>query len=173
MLNIALIISLILLNGIFSMSEIAMVSARKFKLETAARGGSWRAKRALELSDTPNRFLSTIQIGITLIGIATGILSAESLAGKLSEVIASSSYFLSPYSHSISIVLIVIIITFFSIVFGELLPKRIGLLFPEKIASAVAAPMDILSRAASPFIWLLGKTNDFFLKILGIESEPR
>ncbi|MFZ2149617.1 MAG: hemolysin family protein [Minisyncoccia bacterium] len=172
MFNIFLIISLILINGIFSMSEIAMVSSRKFKLETASKNGSKRAKQALELANNPNRFLSTIQIGITLIGIAIGILSGESLSGKLSEFISSIPV-LSQYAYSISIVLIVIIITFFSIVFGELIPKRIGLLFPEKIASVVAGPMHLLSQIASPFIWLLSSTNDFFLNVFGIKNGPK
>jgi putative hemolysin len=154
------------------MSEIALVSARKFKLENSAKGGDKSAEQALELANNPNRFLSTVQIGITLIGIATGILSGESLSGKLSGFISTIPV-LSQYSYSISIVLIVILITFFSIVFGELIPKRIGLLFPERIASFVARPMYVVSKTAAPFIWLLSSTNDFFLNILGIKNSPK
>jgi putative hemolysin len=172
MINIVLIISLILLNGIFSMSEVALISSRKFRLETASKAGKQGAKKALELSYTPNKFISTVQLGITLISIGIGILSGESLSARLSEVISHISV-IGPYAHSISVLIIVIIVTFFSVVFGELLPKRIGLLFPETIASAVAGPMHLLSKVASPFIWLLSSTNDFFLEVFGIKNEPK
>jgi putative hemolysin len=170
MLNILLIIFLILLNGLFSMSEIALVSARKFKLEAASKSGSRSATKALELSANPNRFLSTVQIGITLIGIATGILSAEGLADRLTDSLSYSFPYIAEYSYSISVLLIVIVITFLSIVFGELLPKRIGLLFPETIAKTVAGPMHLISQIASPFIWLLSQTNDFFLRVFGMKD---
>lgn len=170
--DILLIAFLILINGIFSMSEIAMVSSRKFKLENAAKGGDVSAKRALELANNPNRFLSTVQIGITLIGILIGIFSGERITESLTSIISSfgASY---TYAHSISLAIVVVIITFFSIVFGELLPKRIGLLFPETIASYLAQPMHILSRVALPFIWLLSSTNEFLLKFFGIKGESR
>lgn len=152
------------------MSEIALVSSRKFKLETAAKKGNSNAKTALELSNNPNTFLSTVQIGITLIGILTGIFSGEKLTKDLSETLLGIS-FLAPYANTLAVIIIVIILTYFSIVFGELIPKRIGLRYPETVASAVAKPMGILSSVAKPFVWLLGVTNDFVLGILGIKED--
>lgn len=161
---------LILLNGIFSMSEIALVSARKFKLESAAKKGNKNARKALDLAGNPNTFLSTVQIGITLIGILTGIFSGEKLTDDLRSMLESVPL-LAPYAQTLAVVLIVIIITYFSIVFGELLPKRIGLSFPEKIATIMAGPMGIISTITKPFIWLLAKTNDLFLRLLGIKEN--
>ena len=168
--EIIIIIFLILLNGFFSMSEISLVSARKFKLESAAKKGSKRAKYALQLSNNPNTFLSAVQIGITLIGILTGIFSGEKLTADL-KLYLSEFPAIAPYAHPISVACIVFIITFFSIVFGELIPKRIGLMFPEKIALAVAQPMTIISNLTRPFIWLLTSTNDLILKILGLKNQ--
>jgi putative hemolysin len=165
-----IIFSLILVNGIFSMSEIALVSARKFKLESSARKGNINAKKALALANNPNIFLSTVQIGITLIGILTGIFSGETIVDKLKSVI-EQVHLAQPYAHGISVTLIVIMVTFLSIVFGELLPKRIGLMFPEAIATLVAQPMTIISIITKPFIWLLTKTNDLFLTIFGLKNR--
>lgn len=170
--EIIIIVFLILLNGVFSMSEIALISSRKFTLENAAKKGNKKAAKALALADNPNTFLSTVQIGITLIGILTGIFSGERLIGEL-ETFLNKLPFLSPYSESLSVLLIVMIITYFSIVFGELLPKRIGLSFPEKISSWVAGPMNLLSRMMKPFIWLLATTNELFLKLFGIKEKQR
>ncbi|HEY1025207.1 MAG TPA: hemolysin family protein [Sphingobacteriaceae bacterium] len=168
--EILIILFLILLNGVFSMSEIALVSSRKFKLESEAKKGNPNARRALELSNKPNKFLSTVQIGITLIGILTGIFSGEKLTDDLRAAISRVGL-LAPYADSLAVTGIVIIITYFSLVFGELIPKRIGLSFPEKIASAVAGPMQVISRIAKPFIWLLSKTNDFVLGVFGIKEK--
>lgn len=152
------------------MSEIALVSARKFKLESSAKKGNQNARKALELAGNPNTFLSTVQIGITLIGILTGIFSGEKLTDDLQKAIESVP-FLAPYAQTLAMVTIVIIITYFSIVFGELLPKRIGLSFPEKIATIMAKPMGIISSITKPFIWLLVKTNDLFLRLMGIKEN--
>lgn len=152
------------------MSEISLVSSRKFKLELAAKNGSLGALKALKLAKNPNTFLSTVQIGITLIGILTGIYSGEKITDDL-KILVDSITPLQPYSNSIAVGLVVIILTYFSIVFGELLPKRIGLAFPEKVASIVAAPMELVSKITKPFIWLLAKTNDFMLSILGIKGD--
>lgn len=168
--EILIIVFLILLNGIFSMSEIALVSSRKFKLEGQARKGSTGAKKALALADNPNTFLSTVQIGITLIGILTGIYSGEKITDDL-EAVINRIPALQTYAPSIAVGLVVIILTYFSIVFGELLPKRIGLAFPEKVASFVAAPMELISKITKPFIWLLAKTNDMVLGALGIKEK--
>lgn len=167
--EIAILFFLILLNGFFSMSEIALVSSRKFKLELAAKKGSSNARQALELINKPNTFLSAVQIGITLIGILTGIYSGEQITEDVRAFFNRFS-FLASYSNSLSVVTVLIVLTFFSIVFGELLPKRIGLTFPEKIAIFVAKPMTIVSVFTKPFIWLLTKTNNFFLRLLGIKD---
>lgn len=168
--EILIILFLILLNGIFSMSEIALVSARKFKLESAAKKGNSNARRALALANNPNTFLSTVQIGITLIGILTGIFSGEKIEENLKAAIMGIPL-LAPYAQTIAVAVIVIVVTFFSIVFGELIPKRIGLMFPENIAALVARPMTIVSIITKPFIWLLTKTNDLFLGIFGLKER--
>jgi putative hemolysin len=168
--EILIIFFLILLNGVFSMSEIALVSSRKFKLESAARKGNGNARKALALANNPNTFLSTVQIGITLIGILTGIFSGEKIQENLKASIEKIDLIHS-YSQSISVAVIVIVITFFSIVFGELIPKRIGLMFPETIAALVARPMTIISIITKPFIWLLTITNDLFLSIFGLKNQ--
>ncbi|MEJ6979407.1 hemolysin family protein [Pedobacter sp. P351] len=167
---IIIIIFLILLNGVFSMSEIALISSRKFKLESASKKGNKNARKALELAAKPNTFLSTVQIGMTLIGILLGVYSGDKLTDDLQRALDSVP-FLNNYSETLAVVLVVIIITYFSIVFGELLPKRIGLKFPEKISALVAIPMHFLSKATKPFIWLLSTTNDLFLKMFGISGN--
>lgn len=167
--EVIIIIALILLNGIFSMSEMSLVSARKFKLESAKKKGSKGAKTALELSENPTRFLSTVQIGITLIGILLGVYSGESMTKDVEQYLAHFEQ-LSPYAHNLAVVIIVIGVTYLSIVLGELLPKRLGLTFPEPIAIFLAKPMKVLSIITSPFVWLLTISNDILIKILGITS---
>lgn len=150
------------------MSEIALISARKNRLETAAKKGNKNAKTALDLANSPNEFLSTVQIGITLIGILTGIYSGDKITQDMQDFVASFPALL-PYSHSIAVGIVVVTLTFFSLVLGELLPKRIGLNYPEGIAKAVAFPMKIVSTVTMPFIWLLTKSTDFLLKMLQIK----
>lgn len=152
------------------MSEIALVSAKKFKLENLAKKGSANARKAIALAEKPNTFLSTVQIGITLIGILTGIYSGDKITEDV-KVFVSRLEPLQQYSDSISVVLVLVVLTFFSIVLGELIPKRIGLIFPEKIAVMMAKPMTLLSTIAKPFIWLLTKTNNFVLGIFGINEK--
>ncbi|MGN6416579.1 MAG: hemolysin family protein [Pseudobacter sp.] len=154
----------------FSMSEIALVSSRKFKLEAAARKGNSNARKALELSNNPNTFLSTVQIGITLIGILTGIFSGDTITVSLRQSIEKIDM-LRPYANTIAVAAVVVAVTFLSIVFGELLPKRIGLMFPEKIAAALAKPMMLISIITRPFIWLLTITNDLFLALFGLKGQ--
>ena len=134
--EILIILFLILLNGVFSMSEIALISARKNRLETAAKKGKKNAKVALALANSPNEFLSTVQIGITLIGILTGIYSGDKITRDVQSFVASFEV-LQAHSESIAVGIVVIVLTFFSLVLGELLPKRIGLNHPEGIAKAV------------------------------------
>ncbi len=150
------------------MSEIALISARKNRLETAAKKGNKNAKAALDLANSPNEFLSTVQIGITLIGILTGIYSGDKITTDVQNFVATFEA-LSPYSNSIAVGIVVIVLTFFSLVIGELLPKRIGLNYPEGIAKAVAFPMKIVSTVTMPFIWLLTTSTDFLLKMLQIK----
>lgn len=152
------------------MSEIALISSRKFSLEEKAKKGDGNAARALQLAGNPSTFLSTIQIGVTLVGILTGIFSRAKFTGDLSLLLAKLP-FLKPYSETLSVFLIVMIITYLSIIFGELLPKSIALSFPESIASATARPMHFLSVLMKPFIWLLVNTNKLFLKIFGIPEQ--
>jgi putative hemolysin len=169
MLEILIILGLILLNGLFSMSEIALLSARKARLESQANKGDAEAKAALALANHPDSFLSTVQIGITLIGILTGIFSGEKI--KVQIVFWLQSFELTkPYSNTLATVIVVIIITYLSLVLGELLPKRIGLSKPEAIAKAVAGPMKIISAVTFPFIWLLSKSTNFLSKLLRIST---
>lgn len=168
--EILVIAFLILLNGIFSMSEVALIASRRFTLESAAKRGNNNARKALELAGKPNTFLSTVQIGITLIGILTGIFSGEKLTKDL-ELFFDRIPFISLYSESLSVLFVVLILTYFSIVFGELFPKRIGLNSPEKIASMVARPMNFISRLTRPFIWLLVNSNELLLKLLNIREK--
>jgi putative hemolysin len=167
--EVLIIIGLVLLNGIFSMSEMSLVSSRKFKLENAKKKGSKGAKTALELSENPTKFLSTVQIGITLIGILLGVYSGENLTNYISDYLVQFEL-IKDYAHNIATGIIVVFITYLSIVLGELLPKRIAMTFPESIAIILAQPMKILSIITSPFVWLLTTTNDILLKILGIKK---
>ena len=150
------------------MSEIALISARKNRLESASKKGNKNAQIALDLANSPNKFLSTVQIGITLIGILTGIYSGDKITKDV-ELFISSVEILKPFSHPLSVGIVVLILTFFSLVLGELLPKRIGLNHPEAIAKAVAFPMKIISIITAPFIWTLTVSTDFLLDILKIK----
>ncbi|WP_294734244.1 hemolysin family protein [uncultured Flavobacterium sp.] len=165
--EIAIILFLILLNGIFSMSEIALISARKNRLESAAKKGNASADTALKLANSPNKFLSTVQIGITLIGILTGIYSGDKVTDDVESFFLQYEIF-QPYAENLAVVVVVVILTFFSLVLGELLPKRIGLIYPEAIAKLVAMPMKYVSIATAPFIWLLTSSTDFLMKIFNI-----
>jgi putative hemolysin len=167
--EILIIIGLVLLNGVFSMAEMSLVSSRRFKLEKAKVKGQGGAKTALELSENPTRFLSTVQIGITLIGILLGVYSGENLTSDVAEVLLKID-FLKPWAESLSVVVIVVFVTYLSIVLGELLPKRLGMKFPEPIAMTLARPMKMLSTLTAPFVWLLTATNDLILDIFGIRK---
>lgn len=164
-----IIIGLILLNGIFSMTEMALVSSRKFKLEQAKKKGKNGADAALELSEHPTRFLSTVQIGITLIGVLLGVYSGENLTSGFTAFISRYEW-LQPYAYNISVGAIVLLITYFSIIFGELLPKRLGMTFPEPIAMWLAGPMSMVATITAPFVWLLTITNDLLLQLIGIRK---
>lgn len=167
--EILIIIGLILLNGIFSMTEMALVSSRKFKLESAKKKGSLGAKAALDLSENPTKFLSTVQIGITLIGILLGVYSGEKLTNDATNFFQSIAV-LSPYAEELAVGLIVVSITYFSIVFGELFPKRLGMTFPETLSILLARPMNLLSKITSPFVFLLTISNDVLLRVFAIKK---
>jgi putative hemolysin len=164
--EILILFGLILLNGLFSMSEIALVSARKARLESAASAGSSKAAAALALAKSPNTFLSTVQIGITIIGIITGIYSGENITDDFEPYVAQIAI-LKPYSQQIAVSVVVVIVTFFTLVLGELVPKRLGMSRPEAIATAVAKPMYIISVICKPFIWLLTLSTEMLLRLFG------
>lgn len=168
--EILIILGLILLNGILSMTEMAMVSARKSSLSTEARNGNERARRALSIAENPNRMLSTIQIGITLIGILTGIYSGSQLAGSLATLLDALGM-AHNYSMTLAQGVIVIIVTFLTLLFGELLPKRIGMATAESIAKTMAAPMNYLSTIAAPFVWFLSKSTAVIFSLIGLRDE--
>lgn len=169
-----IIIGLVLLNGIFAMSELSLVSSKKFKLESAKKRGSLGAKAALDLSENPTKFLSTVQIGITLIGVLLGVYSGENLTNDVKDLLLEIPL-IQPYAESLAVVVIVVFITYLSIVLGELFPKRLGMTFPEPIIIAMAKPMQILAKVTSPFVWLLTTSNDLLQHIFGIKkiSESR
>jgi putative hemolysin len=167
------ILFLILLNGFFAMFEISLISSRKSRLQDAVKKGNRRAKTALELAESPNTFLSTVQIGITLIGIFAGAYGGASIADNLSVFLNRYEY-IAPYSDSISLGIIVVIITYLSLILGELAPKRVALNNPEKIAAMFAGPMKALSAVASPLVKFLGFSTDVILRVLNIKptKEP-
>lgn len=171
-LEVFLIFILLVINGLFSMSEIAVVSARKIRLEQRAGDGDQGAKTALELASQPDRFLSTVQIGITLVGILSGAFGGAAIAEKLTPVVAQIPA-LAPYSSGISFAVVVLIITYFSLVIGELVPKNLALAAPETIASLMSRPMKLVSKITSPFVWFLTASTNFILKIfrLGDSNE--
>src|SRR5690625_315660 len=167
--EIFIIFILILLNGIFAMSEIAMVSARKLKLKNQSRKGDKRAKRALRLIHNPDRFFSTVQIGITFIGILTGIISGGRITDNVAAFIQRSST-LAPYSDSLATVVVLILVTYFTLVLGELVPKRLGMAVPEKIVKIMGNPMKLVSTIAFPFIGVLSKSSALLVSVLGVKN---
>ncbi len=152
------------------MSEIALVSARKSRLETMAEKGEVNAGKALELSNNPEKFLSAAQIGITLIAILTGVYSADRFSPYLQPVFEKID-FLKPYALTIATTIVVILVTFLTIIFGELIPKRIGLLRAEKIAMIASRPMNTFARFTHPIVWLLNKISNLFFSIFNIERS--
>lgn len=168
--DLLIVMGLILLNGVFSMSEIALISVRKSYLTNESQKGSLAARMALKLANDPDKFLSTVQIGITLIGILTGIYSGDALADDFSDMLADWGIPVV-YAHPVAQGIIVVLVTYFTILFGELLPKRIGMNASSRIAKLLARPMYGLSIAASPFVWLLSKSTSLILKILPVGAR--
>lgn len=173
-LEILIVLVLIIANGVFSMSEMAVVSARKVRLQQLANQGDAKARAALKLAESPNQFLSTVQVGITLIGILTGAFGGATIANRL-EVYVQLVPFLAPYSEPLSFGIVVLIITYLSLIVGELVPKRLALNNPERIAAFVAIPMRALAAIASPMVYLLSASTDMVLRVLGItpSTEPQ
>ncbi|MFS2216644.1 hemolysin family protein [Telluria sp. Tellsp104] len=170
MVDIVIILALILLNGVFSMSELAVVSAKRLRLEKMADEGRRGAGTALDLHDDPSRFLSTVQVGITLIGIFNGAFGEASLTARLTPALAGMGV---PDGHARLVALAIVVagITFFSIVLGELVPKRIAILYPETMAAMIARPLQFMARLAHPFVRLLALTTDGIMRLLGMHHH--
>ncbi|MDR1102165.1 MAG: hemolysin family protein, partial [Tannerella sp.] len=167
--EILIVTGLILLNGLLAMTEIALVSSRKARLEIEWKKGKKLARTALNLTANPDKFLSTVQIGITLIGILTGLFSGEAFAGELAGVLAGIAW-LQPYALPVAKTVIVMTVTYLTLILGELVPKRIGMRFAEKVAIVMARPMNVLSAVASPFVWILSKSTHLVMMLLGLHG---
>lgn len=172
MINAAIILGLILLNGLFSLSELALVSSQRYRLEQLAAKGKGRAEMALTLLDQPTQFLSTVQVGITLVGILAGALGGTSLAAPLAEWLGRVTW-LAPFSRNLSFTIVVGLITYTTLVLGELVPKRVALNNPERVALQVAAPMRLVSALAAPLVWVLTASTELLLRLLPINDETR
>lgn len=170
MTEIFIILGLILINGFFSMAEIALVSARKARLEAQADKGDVDAKRALKLANHPDTFLSTIQIGITLVGVLTGIYSGGTFKEPLQNWLSQFAD-IAAYAETIATLIIVIVLTYISLVLGELVPKRIGLSNPEGIAKSVSVVMQAVTLMMYPFIWLLSASSHLIMRILRMKPN--
>jgi putative hemolysin len=171
-LDVAIILVLVALNGVFAMSELAIVSSRKTRLRAMARAGRAGAQTALDLAADPGRFLSTVQIGITLIGILAGAYSGASLGGPTGDRLAMLG--IRPdTAQTLGFALVIFLTTYASLVIGELVPKQFALRSPEPIAVAVATPMLWLSRATAPFVWLLDKTSSLIFRMLRMNRESK
>ncbi len=168
--EIFIIILLILLNGVFAMSEIAIISARKSSLQSDANKGSKAARTALKLANDPDRFLSAVQVGITLIGILTGIFSGNKIAAEFSAILQRAGM-AEAGASALAQAIIVLLVMFLTLIFGELVPKRIAMSASEKVSKIVAGPMKFISIIAAPFVWLLAKTTSLVVKILGIKYQ--
>jgi len=168
-----IILLLILANGVFAMSETAVVSARKARLKERADRGDRKAAAALQLARFPDAFLSTVQIGITLVGVLAGAFGGATVAEKIAELLQPYPR-VAPYGEAVGVGAVVLAITYFSLILGELVPKRIALNSPERIASAVALPMKALARLASPVVHLLTLSTSFVLRLLRVRpsAEP-
>jgi putative hemolysin len=171
MFEIAIVILLVLLNGFFALSEMAVVTSRKSRLKQMAES-SKRAKTALSLSEHPERFLSTVQVGITLIPYLNGIVGGQALGSSLGTWLdAAVPALASKTAITLGSVIVAVIVTFVTIVIGELVPKRIALLAPERIATAMAMPMNVISTLAAPFVWLLSRSTRLLIQILGLDKS--
>ncbi len=168
--EIIIILILIFLNGIFAMSEIAMISARKSSLQSDANKGNKAAWKALRLQENPDKFLSSVQVGITLIGLLTGMFSGNKIAAIFSDALTAAGLE-KGLAAGIAQTIIIIIVTYLSIVIGELVPKRIGLSAAEKVAKTMAGPMNFISKLTTPVVWVLSKSTSALVKLLGLKGQ--
>jgi putative hemolysin len=164
---------LLLINGIFVMSEMAVVSARKARLQHQANEGSKQAAAALALAQNPSVFLSTVQIGITLVSVLLGAFGGPAFSQPLGELLKRSPG-IRPYADTLALAIVVVLITALTLLIGELVPKRLALHSPERIAAAISGPMRRVSKIFSPLVWLLGRASDVILQAMGIKpsDEP-
>ncbi len=163
--DLILLLFLILLNGLFAMSEIAVISARSARLQKLANDGVPGAKSALQLKNEPSSFLSTVQVGITMVGICSGTIGETALADPLAGWLSGIPT-LAPYARILALVVVVMGLTYVSVVVGELVPKRMGLLAPEKIAALIALPMKFLARISTPLVWFFSSSSNLLLRLI-------
>lgn len=168
--DVVLLLLLIVLNGLFAMSEIAVISSRQARLQKLANDGSAGARSALKLKHEPSTFLSTVQVGITMVGILSGTIGETALADPLSQWLAGFPA-IQPYARALAVTTVVIALTYFSVVAGELVPKRLGLNNPEKIAAIIALPMKLLARVAKPLVWCLSSSSTLLLRLLRVHKN--
>ncbi|MGV3577611.1 hemolysin family protein [Brevundimonas sp.] len=168
---VVVVLLLVVLNGLFAMTELAVVSSRKSKLQARAERGDRGARAALKLSDNPTHFLSAVQVGITLIGILAGAYGQATIAGELTQILETSIPATAAYAEIVSTAIVVVLITYTSLIVGELVPKRIALIFPEAVASKMAAPISTLAIVLKPFVLLLTASTSGILKVLGVKDR--
>src|SRR6516165_9839775 len=169
-LHLSIVLLLILVNGVFAMAEIALISARKARLVPLAENTNAGAAAALELKADPSRLLATVQIGVTLIAVLLGTFGQATLGDRFEREIGTYPGFLGNYAHPLSMAIVVIGISYFSLILGELVPKRIALLFPERIAAALARVMRAVSRVGAPIEWFLSASTNFVLRLLPLRN---
>ncbi len=171
-LQLVILALLIVLNGAFSLSELALVSARRAMLTLMERQGINGAARARQLADDPQSFLPASQVGITLIGILTGVLGGDELGHRVAIPLSHLPY-IGPYAAPVALVFTVLVITFLTLVFGELVPKQLALRHPERVATLIAQPLSLVARATAPVVWLLGQATSLVLRLFGPAREDR
>lgn len=168
---IVVVLLLVVLNGLFAMTELAVVSSRKSKLQSRAERGDRGARAALKLAEEPTHFLSAVQVGITLIGILAGAYGQAAIAGELNHILERTLPAIAPWSEFIATAIVVVFITYVSLIVGELVPKRIALIFPEAVASKMAGPISTLAVVLKPFVMLLTMSTSGILKALGVKDR--
>lgn len=168
---VVVVLLLVVLNGLFAMTELAVVSSRKSKLQSRAEKGDRGARAALKLAEEPTHFLSAVQVGITLIGILAGAYGQATIAGELDRILETTFPAFAAYSEFFATALVVVLITYVSLIVGELVPKRIALIFPESVAAKMAGPISTLAIVLKPFVLLLTASTSGILKVLGIKDR--
>ena len=168
---IVVVLLLVVLNGLFSMTELAVVSSRKSRLQSRAERGDRGARAALRLAEEPTHFLSAVQVGITLIGILAGAYGQAAIGGELNRILETAVPAVAPWSEIVSTAVVVVFITYVSVIVGELVPKRLALIFPEAIASKMAAPISTVAIVLKPFVVLLTVSTSAILKVMGVKDR--